>query len=91
MQFADVPVSLSQCEGTVLGGFHQLTLTGAFVVEAAEVEDAVDDDAVQFLVVRLAELLGVGAHGVERDDEVAADGVAFAIVEGDDVGVVVVP
>ena len=57
MQFADVPVSLSQCEGAVFGGFHQLALAGAFVVEAAEVEYAVDDDAVELLVVRLAECL----------------------------------
>ena len=83
MQFADVPVNLSQCEGTVLGSLHQLTLTGAFVVDAAEVEYAVDDDAVQLLVVRLAECLGIGANGVERDDEVAIQRVAFASRSGD--------
>ena len=53
-------------------------------------EDAVDDDATELLVVGLAELLGVAAHRVYGDDDVAVDGVALGIVEGDDVGVVVV-
>ena len=60
-------------------------------------EDAVDDDAVELFIVGGALLLGIGAHGVEADEEVACDGVFLAgeegivaVVEGDDVGVVVV-
>ena len=53
-------------------------------------EDAVDDDTMELLVVGLAKLLGIGAHGVETDDKVAVDAVALVVVEGDDVGVVVV-
>ena len=50
-----------------------------------------NDDAVQFALVGLAELLGVAADGVETDDDVAADATGLGIVEGDDVRVVVVP
>src|SRR5574344_900523 len=53
-------------------------------------EDAVDDDTMELLVVGRAKLLGSGAHGVETDDKVAIDTVALVVVEGDDVGVVVV-
>ena len=53
-------------------------------------EYAVYDDTQQLVVVRLAEELGVRAYGVERDDEVAVDDIAVGVVEGDDVGVVVV-
>ena len=43
----------------VLSRLHYLTLSGALVVDAAEMEYAVDDDTVQLLVVSLAEELGV--------------------------------
>ena len=78
-------------QGAILGGLHDLAFAGPLVVDADEVEDAVNDDAVELVVVVLAELPGIGAHGVEADEEVAAHNIALAIVEGDDVGVVVVP
>ena len=37
------------------------------------------------------EELRIGAYGIQRDDKVAINGIAFALVEGNDVGVVVVP
>ena len=49
-----------------------------------------DDDTVELLVIVLMEKGGIGTDGVERDDKVAIDGVALVVVEGDDVGVVVV-
>ena len=49
-----------------------------------------DDDAMEFALVGLIELLGIGAHGVEADDNIACNLVAFGIIEGDDVGVIVV-
>jgi len=52
---------------------HQLPFTGSFVVETAEVQDAVYDDAVQFFIVGFPELLGIGTDGVERYDKVAVD------------------
>ena len=49
-----------------------------------------DYDAVEFLIVGRALRLGIAAHRVEADEAVARDGVVLAIVEGDDVGVLVV-
>ena len=69
---------------------HVAEVFGGLVVDAAEVEDAVDDDAVELVGRGGGEAGGVVAHGVEGDDDVAVEGVALAVVEGDDVGVVVV-
>ena len=82
---------MQQLQGTVLGSFHDFSFTRTFVVNAAEVENAVDDDAMQFGIVVSAKKLRVGANGVEADEQVATQFVALAIVEGDDVGIVVVP
>ena len=40
-------------------GFHDLALARPLVVDAAEVQYAVDDDAVELVLVGLAKLLGV--------------------------------
>ena len=60
------------------------------VVYATEVQDAVDDDTVQFLVVGSPEQFGVGAHGVQRNICVANEYVSLTVVKADMVGVVVV-
>ena len=54
-------------------------------------QNAMDDDAVQLLFKGKTKTFGICANGVEADEEVAADefGTA-AVVEGDDVCVVVV-
>ena len=49
----------------VLGCLHELTLTGTFVVQAAEVEDAMNDDTVQLFLIRFLEELGIRAYRVE--------------------------
>ena len=81
-------------QGMVFGGFHDFAFAGTFVVDAAEVEDAVNDDAVELLVVggaekggivRGDELLAVRQHGVEADEHIAAYHIGAAVVEGDDV------
>ena len=82
--------TVEQGEGTVFGGFHQLALAGTLVIDATEVEDAMNDDTVELIVVGLAEELGIGAHGVEADDDVAVDDVVFIVVESDDIGIKVV-
>ena len=74
----------------VLGSLHQFALAGTLVVDAAKVQDAVDDDAVQFFIIILFKQFGIGANGVQRDDQVAVQGVALVVIESDDVGVVVV-
>ena len=71
-------------------GFHDFALARAFVVDAAEVEDAVDDYAAEFAFVGLTNLIGVGGNGFERNEHVAVDLAAAGVVEGDDVGEVVV-
>lgn len=53
-------------------------------------EYAVNDNTVELIVVSLAELLRIGAHGVEGDDDVAVEDIILIVVEGDDVGVIVV-
>ena len=70
---------------------HNSSFSGAFVVDAAEVEDAVDNGAVELFVIRSGELLGVGPNGVEAYEEVARYLVFGGLVEGDYIGVVVVP
>ena len=55
-----------------------------------EMQDAVDDDAMQLFVVVFVEKLGIGSNGIQRNDEVAIKDIILAIVEGDDVGIVVV-
>ena len=49
-----------------------------------------DDDTMEFALEGLAELLCIGAHRFESDDDVARNLVALRIIEGDDVGVEVV-
>ncbi len=76
-------------QSLVLIGFHDLALTRPFVIDTAEMQDAMNDDAVQLIIVGLAKLLGIAAHRVQRDDNVTIDDVTLIIVKCDDVGVVV--
>ena len=61
------------------------------VALSGEVQNAVDDDAVQFVGKRFAELLCIGADCVKADDDVSVEQRQCAAVKSDDVGVVVVP
>ena len=81
---------LAQGECLIFFRLHNLALSGTFVVDAAEVENAVDDDAVEFLFVGGTYVFGIRAHGVEGDEEVAADFISLRVVEGYDVGVIIV-
>ena len=74
----------------VFGRFHLFAFARPFVVDAAQVEHAVHHDPLELLAIGDTIFLCVGAHRVEADEDVAADGVTLAVVEGDDVGVVVV-
>ena len=49
------------------------------------------DDTVQFFFVGCPHPLGVGPHRVETDEEVARNHVTFAVIERDDVRVIIVP
>ena len=83
-------LSLAEGKGCIFSSFHDFSLTRAFVVDAHEVEHAMHEYAMEFVVIVFAQHLGIGAHGVEGDVEIACQHCASTIVEGDDVGVVVV-
>ena len=75
----------------ILRLLHNLPFSRPFVIDAAKVEDAVDDDPVQFtFVVVIGELFRIGAYGIEADEEVTAKAVAFTVVESDDICVIIV-
>ena len=48
-----------------------------------------DDDAMKFIIVGLAKLLGIGADGIERNHDVAVNHIILIIIEGDDIGIVI--
>lgn len=81
---------LSHRQRPVLCLLHDFPFPRSLVVDTAEVQDAVYDDTVQLRVVVASEELRIRAHGIEADEEVTAEPVAFAVIEGDDVGVVIV-
>jgi cytidylate kinase len=81
---------LSHSECLILSGFHNLPLTRTFVVDATEMQDTVDDNAMQFFVVGTAELVSIREYSVKRDDNIAIECISFCIVEGDDIGIVIV-
>ena len=74
----------------VLVRFHDFALARSFVVDAAQMEDAMDDGAVQLFVVRGMELLRVRADSVEANEQIAPDAVACRIVECNDIGIIIV-
>lgn len=80
----------SHPQSLVLGSLHLFTFTGSLVIYTAQVQDAMNDDAVKLALILLAELFGIGTHGIEADKEVTTDDIALGIVKGDDVGVIVV-
>ena len=49
-----------------------------------------DDDPMQFFVIGTAEFIGIRKDRIEGNHEVAIEGLAFRIVEGDNICVVVV-
>ena len=67
-------------ESLVLVLLHDLALARALVVDATQVQDAVNDDTMQLVVVGLAELLGIGAHSIERDDNITVDDIGVIIM-----------
>ena len=69
---------------------HDFTFARPLVVDAAKVQDAVDDDPVEFGFVRSLELFGIGTYRVQTDEQVARNAVSLTVVERDDVGVIIV-
>ena len=69
---------------------HLSGFVGRLVSLPEEVEHAVDENAVEFLLERDAKREGILPYPVDADENVARDEVGGDIVEGDDVGVGVV-
>lgn len=61
---------LSHGESLVFGCFHNLAFAGAFVVDAAKVENAVNNGAVQFVLISGVELFGICFYRVETDKQI---------------------
>lgn len=80
----------NHAEGFIFGGLHQGALPRSLIVDAAQVQHSVHYHAMEFFFVTGVLPYGIAAHGVEAYEDVAIDDVAFGIVEGDNVGIVVV-
>ena len=74
----------------VLCCFHYLPFARPLIIDAAQVEHSVYYNAVQFLHIGGVLLLAIAGHCVETYIYVAVDGIALGIVEGDNVGIVIV-
>ena len=70
--------------------FHDFPFSGAFIVDAAQVEDAMDDGAVEFFVVGCFKLFRICFYRIQADEKIARYLVATGIIECDDVGVIIV-
>ena len=53
-------------------------------------QDTVDDDPVKFGFISSSELFCIGANGIQTDEQVAGNPVSLAVVECDDIGVIIV-
>lgn len=71
------------------GSLHDFTLTGTFVVDAAGMQDAVDDLLMQFIVIFRMLLFTVGAYRVETDHDITVDGIVIFVIESDDIGIII--
>lgn len=77
-------------QGLVFGSLHDFAFAGTLVVDAAQVQDAVDDDAEKFCFIRGFKLHGVGPYGIQADEQVARQPFPFTVVEGDDICIIIV-
>ena len=87
-------IKFSLVFGTLLGAVRDKSVvTGDEDVDVfveSEEENAVNDDTVQLFVVFLLKQFSIRTDSVQRDDQIAIHHIAFVIVEGDDIGIVVV-
>ena len=86
---SDVKQRLEFREGEVLFAGHFCLGFRCFVTLAGEVKDAVDEDAAEFGIEGDLSFFGVRTDGVERDENIAVECGGGGVVEGDDVGVVI--
>ena len=73
----------------VFCGFHDFAFSRPLVIDAAKMQYAVYDYAVEFRLIRRIELFGVGAYRVQADEQIARQFLAFAVVERNDVRLII--
>ena len=81
---------LSQFQSLVFTTGHRFALTRSFIVDSAQVQNAVYDDAMELLVVVGPKLFGIGTDRIHTDENIAAYLIALGIVESDDIGKIIV-
>ena len=81
---------MQAAERIFLFGSHLCFGFGRLVGLPCEMQQAVDNDTVQFVEEWCAYLFGVGGNGVERDIDIAIHARTRAIIKGDDVRIIVV-
>ena len=77
-------------EGGFLFGSHLGFGFGSLIRLTREMQQAVDNNTMQFVKERYTHLLGIGGNRVQRNINIAIHACARGIIKGDDVGIVVV-
>ncbi len=77
-------------EGGFLFGSHLGFGFGGFVGLTREMQQAVDNNTMQFMKERYTLLLSIGGNRVQRNINIAIHARARSIIKGDDIGIVVV-
>lgn len=69
--------------------FHDFTLAGALIIYATEMKNAMNNHAIKFALISLAEPLGIRGHSVERDNDVAVNMPTARIIKSDNIGEII--
>ena len=60
------------------------------VIVADEVQQAVHDDAIELIRKLRPVKSGILPHGIYGDEKVSGEAVSLAVIEGDDIGIIIV-
>ena len=77
-------------EGGFLFGSHLGFGFGSLIRLTREMQQAVDNNTMQFMKERYTHLLGIGGNRVQRNINIAIHARVRGIIKGDDIGIVVV-
>lgn len=82
--------SIEKGQSLILVKLHDFTLARAFVINSAQMEQTVRYDTMKLTIGRDSKFQGIAGHGVKRDENLAVEFRATAIVKRDNVGVIIV-
>ena len=71
--------------------FHDFALSRSLIIDTAQVQHAMDDDAHEFGLIRRTQHLGIAGNRVKRDDHVAGNVARIGVVKRDNVRVIIMP